>query len=43
MDVTALTFLDQLLDELRQFPVVRFHTFKTLMQQIETTQPVSRS
>lgn len=43
MDVTALTFLDQLLTELRQFPVVRFHTLKTLMQQIETTQPVSRS
>ena len=43
MDIAALTFLDQLLTELRHCPQVRFHTFKTLMQQIETTQPVSRS
>ena len=38
MDRTALTFLDQLLDELARCPVVRFHTLKTLMQQIEATQ-----
>jgi predicted glycosyltransferase len=43
MDVTALTFLDQLLNELRHCPQVRFHTFKTLMQQLEATQSVSRS
>jgi predicted glycosyltransferase len=43
MGDTALTFLDQLLGELVRFPVVRFHTLKTLMQQIETTQPVARS
>ncbi|MEK7762223.1 MAG: glycosyltransferase [Nitrospirota bacterium] len=43
MDDTAFTFLDQLLDELRQFPVVRFHTLKTLMQQVETAQSVSWS
>jgi hypothetical protein len=43
MDIAALTFLDQLLTELRHCPQVRFHTLKTLMQQIETTQPVSRS
>jgi hypothetical protein len=43
MDDTALTFLDQLLGELRQVPVVRFHTFKTLMQQVEATQSASRS
>ena len=43
MDIAALTFLDQLLTELRHCPQVRFHTFKTLMQQIETTQPASRS
>jgi predicted glycosyltransferase len=43
MDDTAFTFLDQLLKELRQFPVVRFHTLKTLMQPIEAGQSVSRS
>jgi predicted glycosyltransferase len=43
MDSTALTFLDQLLNELRHCPQVRFHTFKTLMQQLEATQSVSRS
>jgi hypothetical protein len=31
------------LNELRQFPVVRFHTFKTLMQQVEATRSASRS
>ena len=41
MDNTALTFLDQLLDELARCPVVRFHTLKTLMQQIEATHSVS--
>ncbi|NOS80042.1 MAG: hypothetical protein E8D46_00670 [Nitrospira sp.] len=43
MDVTALTFLDQLLNELRHCPQVRFHTFKTLMQQLEATDSVSRA
>jgi len=43
MDVTALTFLDQLLDELRRCPQVRFHTLKTLMQQIETTDTIAGS
>lgn len=43
MDIAALTFLDQLLTELQHCPQVRFHTFKTFMQQIETTQAVSRS
>ena len=43
MDVTALTFLDQLLGELRQCSQVRFHTLKTLMQQLETTHALSRS
>ena len=43
MDVTALTFLDQLLNELRRCPQIHFHTLKTLMQQIETTPCVSKS
>ena len=43
MGDTALTFLDQLLGELGRFPVVRFHTLKTLMQQLEATHSVTRS
>ncbi len=43
MDDMAFTFLDQLLGELRRIPVVRFHTFKTLMQQVEATPSTSRS
>jgi hypothetical protein len=43
MDVTALSFLDQLLDELALCPIVRFHTLKTLMRPIETTHSVSMS
>ena len=43
MDNTALTFLDQLLGELRHCPHVRFHTFKTLMHEIETIHSPTRS
>jgi peptidoglycan/xylan/chitin deacetylase (PgdA/CDA1 family) len=43
MDDTAFTFLDQLLKELRHCPQVRFHTLKTLMQQVEAAQSVSWS
>ena len=43
MDVTALTFLDQLLSELRRCPQIHFHTLKTLMQLPDTTLSVSRS
>jgi predicted glycosyltransferase len=43
MDDKALTFLDQLLNELRRCPQIHFHTFKTLMQQIEATDSVSSS
>ncbi len=43
MDVTALTFLDQLLSELRRCPQIRFHTLKTLMQLPDTTLSLSRS
>ncbi|THI84091.1 MAG: hypothetical protein CAF41_013370 [Nitrospira sp. CG24A] len=43
MDDTAFTFLDQLLKELRHCPQVRFHTLKTLSQQIEAAQAASQS
>lgn len=32
MNGVAFTFLDQLLSELRRYPVVRLHTFQTLLQ-----------
>jgi predicted glycosyltransferase len=43
MNVAALTFLDQLLHELRRCPQVRFHTLKTLTQQTEATDNIARS
>ncbi len=43
MDDTAFTFLDQLLKELRHCPQIRFHTLKTLSQQIEAAQAASQS